>query len=139
MLVLALLGAVLALLGLAAPRHSRHALRNDHGVDLHTEAASHVVRRTDWHAIGQLMFSCASAATNVGATVGACIASAMVINQNQLRPRPSCHLAQRVQRAIPMLPADSVATMGCHGRHARGFCDVWGGWRKSAFFVGVSA
>ena len=39
-----------------APRHSRHALRNDHGVDLHTEAASHVVRRTDWHAIGQLRF-----------------------------------------------------------------------------------
>ena len=34
----------------------RHALRNDHGVDLHTEAASHVVRRTDWHAIGQLRF-----------------------------------------------------------------------------------
>ena len=60
-LVLALLGAVLALLGLAAPRHSRHALRNDHGIDLHTEAASHVVRRTERHAIGQLGVSCASA------------------------------------------------------------------------------
>ena len=41
-----------ALLG--ALRRERHALRNDHGVDLHTEAASQVVRRTDWHAIGQL-------------------------------------------------------------------------------------
>ena len=41
-------------------RHSRHALTNDHGVDLHTEAASHVVRRTEQHAIEQLGVSCAS-------------------------------------------------------------------------------
>ena len=53
-LMLALLGVRLAHHLLGALRRERHALRNDHGVDLHTEAASHVVRRTDWHAIGQL-------------------------------------------------------------------------------------
>ena len=52
-------------------------------------------------------------ATNVGATVGACIASAMAINQNQLRPGQVCHLAQRVQRAVTMPPSDSLcAVMG---------------------------
>ena len=51
-------------------------------------------------------------ATNVGATVGVCIAAAEAINQNQLRSGSSCDLAQRVQRAVHMPTADSLGGCG---------------------------